>query len=210
MKTLAIEASGSSGGVAVVGGDGGVLFAETFTTSRRGSGELFTVLDAAIGQCGAPDRVAAGTGPGTYNGIRTAIAAAAGLSLACGCGVVGVSSWLALRTDALEYAVAGDARGGVFSWAVVRARCFTEEPALLQPEELRRKIAACGPTPVFSVNLPEEFGTFELAECCPIELARLGVRTRPGETLPEPLYLKPPHITPAGKQKSAREGTTRR
>jgi len=58
-----------------------------------------------------PDRIVVGTGPGSFAGIRSALAFAQGYALGSGCEVLGLPSACALA-DGGRVAVVGDARRG--------------------------------------------------------------------------------------------------
>lgn len=62
-----------------------------------------------------------GLGPGSYSGVRQAVAAASGLAMATGARLGGFASPLALRTDAGNYHAVGDARRGAFYHTAVRS-----------------------------------------------------------------------------------------
>lgn len=60
------------------------------------------------------DRIVVGTGPGSFAGIRSALAFAQGYALGTGCGVFGLPSPCALVEGEGPLAVVGDARQGKF------------------------------------------------------------------------------------------------
>ena len=59
-------------------------------------------------------RIVVGTGPGSFAGIRSALAFAQGYALATGCEVRGLPSACSLAEDGEKLAVVGDARQGKF------------------------------------------------------------------------------------------------
>ena len=83
MTILAIDTSTSRGSVALLV-DGELRLDETFTADRSHSASLFAVLERARGLVPTIDVVAVGLGPGSYAGVRIAIAAAMGLELGLG------------------------------------------------------------------------------------------------------------------------------
>lgn len=93
MNLLALECSSSRRSVALWR-DGSVL-AETFQSAGRDT-RLLGMVEEVLGLAALPretvDVVAVGLGPGSYTGIRAAIAVAQGWALATGCRLAGVSS----------------------------------------------------------------------------------------------------------------------
>lgn len=190
MRVLAFDCSTSTGSVAVVE-DGAVCFAEAFDAPRGRGGAFFETLDRAV-KSGRPDRIVVGIGPGSYNGLRTAITAAEGLAFATGSERVGVLSVRALPCDAPEYVAVADARGGTFSWARISNRTLVGEVELIPAGELHRRLAAES-APVFSpVFLADGIS---IATPDAVILAGLGGSEPPARGLLEPFYLKPVHIT---------------
>ncbi|MGC1481201.1 MAG: hypothetical protein WA771_11895, partial [Chthoniobacterales bacterium] len=111
MRIVAFDCSTALGSV-VATVDGRVEFRVDFDSPRGRGGRFFPELERAMKAVGHPDRVAVGIGPGSYNGLRTTVAAAAGLRLATGAGLVGVLSVRCLAVEAREYFAVGDARAG--------------------------------------------------------------------------------------------------
>lgn len=109
---------------------------------------------------GAIDRIAVGTGPGTFTGLRIGVATARALARATGIELVGIST-----LHALALAAAGEARPGERAVAAVidarRGELFTAAwgiedvaapdgepllaPAALAPDELVARVRGLGP-----------------------------------------------------------------
>ena len=129
---LSLDASTTRGSVALVSDH--ELSREIFIDSPRGrGGALFSALEKIIGEAADIERVIVGVGPGSYNGIRSAIAVAWGIATARGIPLVGISSLLGL--DEGSYCAIGDARRGQYYFArvsdgrfVVGAGIVTENP----------------------------------------------------------------------------------
>jgi len=186
MSVLAIECSCQQGSVAIL--QGGALVEQWKFESPRGRGTgLFTHLESALGKCGQPGLVVVGTGPGSYNGLRTSIAAAWGIARARGSRIAGVPSLLGY--DAPEYFVAGDARANQWFLAHVANGKFLSPPTLYSPQEARGLLKPG--IPVFATSGLEDLPEAIVAPPC---AGILGVRDF-AEGLPVPAYLKPPHIT---------------
>jgi tRNA threonylcarbamoyladenosine biosynthesis protein TsaB len=193
---LALDSSGLVASVALH--DGERCRREITVEAPRGrGGALFSALAELL--AGAPplERVVTGTGPGSYNGIRAAIAAGWGVAFARQVPLVGVCSLEGLGDG--TFCAAGDARRGQFYFAEIVDGILTAEPVLLGHSELVTRVAgrpvlAPGPLPF----LPD----VRLVHPQAARLAWVG-RSRPvGPGLPEPIYLKPPFITEARSETS--------
>lgn len=194
MKVLAFDCSAAQGSVAVVE-NGTPLFAETFPIPRGRGSAFFAALDRAVEATGRADRIAVGVGPGSYNGLRTAIAAAEGLHLAWGASRVGVVSTRALPVNPEDFFALGDARGGTFWLGRITGRLVTEQFALLPKDAVRARLGGRPEIPVVATTPLTEFP--DAAVCSPDAgiLAQLAVFETPAGGAVEPFYLKPAHIT---------------
>ena len=198
--TLAIETSTTRGSVAVTG-DGRALFFERFAADRTLGSTLFPCLQRAEKIAPRYDQIAVGLGPGSYSGVRIAIAAAIGLELAANSRLLGIPSILALETDAQKYLSIGDARRSSFYFAEIDNGECASGPMLLDAPQLKAAIAAHPGLPLFA-SAPIE-GMPNLGICFPAadRLARLAEQDRgiiARDNL-EPIYLRDPHITVARK-----------
>lgn len=186
MSSLAIECSSQSGSVALL--ECGVVVGSWEFVSPRGRGaELFSRLEYALRAARDLDLVVVGTGPGRYNGLRTAIAAGWGIARARGSRLAGVSSLLGYREA--DYFVAGDARAGQWFMARVSSGKFLIPPALYAPHDARRLLEPG--VPVFA---PAPLDGLPEAVFAAPSAAVLAARDF-AEGHPAPDYLKPPHIT---------------
>ena len=106
---LALDTSTEWASVAVYDGTA-VLAEETWHAQRRHAEELFPTIERILSHARTPmsptapggtgdapggtriDKVAVATGPGSFTGLRVAIAAAQGLARGCGAALVGVST----------------------------------------------------------------------------------------------------------------------
>ncbi len=197
MKVLALELSSSLGSVAFLD-ETGAGQAQVFPADRKDSGSFYENLQAIYRNCGAPEVIVVGLGPGSYAGTRIAIATALGLQAASGARLVGLPSVCAYEPD--EYVVVGDARRNSFFFAhVVRGRCV-EGPTLATEEELRAKLSSWPHRPIFAPQPLPQFAKISVAHPSARQLAELALQAEfdPGQTL-EPIYLREPYITTAKK-----------
>jgi tRNA threonylcarbamoyladenosine biosynthesis protein TsaB len=188
---LSLDASTTHGSVALVSGQR--VIREIFVDVPRGrGGALFSALESLLGETGGDiKRVIVGIGPGSYNGIRSAIAVAWGISTARGIPLVGISSLLGL--DEGSYCAVGDARRGQYYLARVSSGWFVEEPNLLQKSQL---VAALQQTSGLPIVAPEPIEFLQgviVRTPSAARLARLAADWEPN--FPQPLYLKAAHIS---------------
>src|SRR6266404_6567160 len=139
MKILALELSSGQGSIAWLEGERDP-FAVSFSNDRKHSGLFFENLQFCSQRFGAPDQIIVGLGPGSYAGVRIAIAAAVGLRAATKAQVTGIPSICALDVDSADYCVIGDARRQSFFFARVEDGQLAEGPILESSAELEARI----------------------------------------------------------------------
>jgi tRNA threonylcarbamoyladenosine biosynthesis protein TsaB len=192
MITLALETSTPRGVVAVFSGDD-LIFEENFTADRSHSSELFAVIERGLKGVGRPGQIIIGLGPGSYAGVRIAIAGGIGLAVATGAEMIGVPSILALADG--EYWVAGDARRGGWWLARVRDGELAFGPEVMERADFERKLSEWA-GPVYSsekLDVPGLETRFpEIVRIGRLGLAGRGIWARGAL---EPIYLREPHIT---------------
>jgi tRNA threonylcarbamoyladenosine biosynthesis protein TsaB len=198
MKILALELSSGQGSIAWLE-DGREPFARTFANDRKHSGLFFENLQRSIGEFGAPDVIVVGLGPGSYAGVRIAIATAVGLRAASAAKLIGIASIRGMEPAAREYCVIGDARRASFFFGQVYDGRLIEGPSLHSLVELERKISE-SIVPVYASELLPQFPKAALAYPSAGKLAELardkGDEIAETQSL-EPIYLREPHITVA-------------
>jgi len=214
MKILALELSSARGSIALLdpdrlckldglkpsgssGNQGGVYSCE-WPNDRKNSGPFFEHLREVRKQCGKPDTIVVGLGPGSYAGTRIAIATAIGLQAASKARLIGYPSICAIECDAPEYCVIGDARRNSFFYARICERNLAEGPTLMSEAELRKKLAKLDKKmSIFTTEKLPQFEPAELRYPAAKMLAQLATdrkRKFPEPPL-EPIYLREPHIT---------------
>jgi len=184
MRILTIECSSSVGSVSLTENDHPIIV-KSFENPRGRGALLFTVLEEVLADSSTFDLVLVGTGPGSYNALRSSIAAAWGIAKARKIQVQGLCS--VLGYDAPEYFVVGDARSNQCFFAHVLEGCLTNPIELLSPEIASTRLISG--IPVFSTGAP--LLDAEILHPNAALLARYAAQSG----LAEPVYLKPPHIT---------------
>jgi tRNA threonylcarbamoyladenosine biosynthesis protein TsaB len=200
---LALETSTRDASLAVRNPATGALVHESvFTTERAHNAVIFgpveTIVKAYREQLTG---IVVGLGPGSYGGVRVAIAVANGLSIAMGLPLAGRSSLEAWDAESDSYLVVGDARRGTIFVAEVTDRKLQGEPALIDAAEVEnylaplraRGLALHTPDPKVTTILPDARLSFPSAA----RLAGLfGDADFGSETvILEPHYLRAPFIT---------------
>lgn len=212
--TLVLETSAPKASLLLAGPDG-VRAEHEFCSDRSHNAVLFGPLGEVLREIPAGEigLVLVGSGPGSYSGTRVGIAAAQGVALAAGCPVVAVPSILAAPSAAEGVAcrVVGDARRGSFWISLVKDSGVALAPELTDEDGLRRFFAEAGDEPVVTFEAGAKNGfPADLTIARETPVARLlweawrkadaSERERWASEAPQPLYLRPPHITEAKKK----------
>lgn len=110
MRRLAIETSGAACSIALI--EAGAIVAERHERVGRGHAERLIPWIAQLPGGGRADEIIVGCGPGSFTGVRIAIAAARGLGLGWGAPVRGVNSLALLAAGRPEEALTVAVEGG--------------------------------------------------------------------------------------------------
>lgn len=193
MKVLALELSSPVGSVAFCDEEGGRDL-RAFPADRKDSGFFYENLSAIYQQFAAPDLIVVGLGPGSYAGVRIAIATALGLKAASGASLLGLPSICAV--DRAEYLFVGDARRNSFFFAHVRdGRCL-EGPTLASADQIESRTKEVPQLPVIATQALSPFREAIVEDPSALRLAELALAHGEGAEMPlEPIYLREPHIT---------------
>ena len=196
MRILALELSSGQGSIAWLENER-EPFVRVFANNRRHSGLFFENLQLCSREFGAPDAIVVGLGPGSYAGVRIAIAAALGLRTASATKLLGIASICGMDTSARDYCVIGDARRASFFFGRVMDGRLIEGPSLHSGVELEMKIMKSS-GPLYASELLPQFPTATLAYPSAGKLAVLArnqiCEIADTQSL-EPIYLREPHIT---------------
>lgn len=221
MRLCAIDSSTALGSVALYDND--LLVGERAERVSNAHGEsLLPMVDAAFAEVGwrpkDVDRWCVGIGPGSFTGVRIAVATVKGVVLATGAPLVGVRSLEAMT--ALARAEDPRARGASLvlpAIAAIRGELYVEvegagEPVCLSPEVIGPWLSSIAPERLGAIALVGEASTkisldppaaicvslvdgpFALPHARGIALVgRSREATDPGDL--EPVYVRPPEIT---------------
>jgi tRNA threonylcarbamoyl adenosine modification protein YeaZ len=203
---LSIESSTPRASLALLR-DSKVIYEGGFESDRNHNSMLFVPLQRAVAALGVEklDAVVIGTGPGSYSGTRVGIAAGQGVAMVHGCPAVGLSSLLAAGIT--QGTAIGDARRGCAWWADIRSGELPE-PELVPNAGLLGKLGGSGELFSFEevgkLGLPEStLVSSQGPDAVRLGLAWLGLSEGLQEQLraeiPQPAYLRPPHVTMAKK-----------
>lgn len=202
MNLLAIETSVPAATLCLHQGARGLTVRRSWTAERNHDAWLFPALQEAMDTLGEEtlDAILIGAGPGSYGGVRVALAAGVGIATVTGAQLIALGSWEQLAEG--EACIVSDARRG--GWTVRRPDGTIE---VLAPEELQA-LASAG-TPLLSV---EAAGALDKLGIAPAAEALVPTaeglvqtwlsmteeeRTAAAAKPTEPIYVRPPHITAA-------------
>src|SRR5712691_3647470 len=196
MKILALELSTARGSLAWLE-ENDIALAREWPNDRKNSGAFFENLELVSKKFGSPDKIIVGLGPGSYAGTRIAISAAIGLQAAFDVQLIGLPSICAIKCEANEYCVIGDARRQSFFFARVCANDLSEGPILLTETELLSRLDKLETKmSIFSSDKLTPFERIQVRYPSADLLARLARNGRTFSLPPlEPMYLREPHIT---------------
>lgn len=200
---LALETSTPEGSIALLDpATGELLHSASYHSDRAHNTALFGPLDDILRKAPAPiSLLVVGTGPGSYGGVRSGIAAVLGLSLSLGCPALGLPSIVTLAPNAL---VVGDARRSSFFTAGIRNHQLVAFPQVHDEVSFRAVVQqATLPLltmdPTVPLGLPNVEVRLPSATC----LAQIAQRMADSQRTDsirqplEPLYVRPPFITRA-------------
>jgi len=195
---VAIDAASMELGVALADPEGDPVAADAWSSPQRQSAELLprilALLDAAGRDLSMISGVAVGTGPGSFTGLRVAMAIAKGLAVGLGRPIVGVPSlpaWLEAAPDA----VAALARAGARE-AYLLSR-GAEGPVVVEGERLDADLRNAAVVAADELALAFGLGAASRPRGAPV-IARHAARRLAADPagddvgLLEPIYLRQP------------------
>jgi tRNA threonylcarbamoyl adenosine modification protein YeaZ len=222
MNILAMDTSMGACSAAVLRADGDAarsLHAREALMARGHAEALMPMVAEVLAKAGIAarelDLIAATEGPGSFTGVRIAIAAARGLALATGAKLYGTDSLTVMARTALAtgllpnrpYAVAVDARRGMIYLGLYdQTGARREGPLLISPDDAaslvpRDLTLAVGSGALLLAEASAAHGRrleCALSELQPsaAQLAEIALEARKTVPILRPLYLRPPDARP--------------
>ena len=202
MNILAIECSQPRASLCL-SSDAEMRCEAGWTAERNHDLFLFPALQQALDALGSEtlDYVLVGAGPGSYGGVRVALAAGVGIATVSGAALVAVESWAQLAEDGA--CVVADARRG--GWTVRKPDGSIE---VLTPEELQALAY-----PIYSTEASGKLAHLNLENLqkealCPTAQGLVATwlsmsceeQASAAAKPAEPIYVRPPHITAATRK----------
>lgn len=216
MRLAAIDTSTVLGGIALFE-DGALVGQESRRVSNAHGESLLPMVSGLFERLGwSPGQVrrwGVGIGPGSFTGVRIAVATVKGIALATGAEVVGVTSLdaLALGLDADVIVSLVDAGKGEVFAQVRRGGQLVLAPSHVRLEDLGRRLAAIAGASATIIAAGEPAPALDLSAfgsratvvvSAPHDLphaaavGRMAMARAPDDTEAlEPLYVRPPDIT---------------
>jgi tRNA threonylcarbamoyladenosine biosynthesis protein TsaB len=173
------------------------VWGENFHAKRSLSGELAPRIAGGLKVLGGVDGIVVGLGPGSYAGVRIAIATAMGLQAVLGCQLLGIPSPVAMQPLGAHFVVAGDARRGTWYFTeVMDGHCVIGPELLDSFEAVSEKMAAAVVPLIMSEPAPAGWKPLISTPQASVlaHAAAVGRGIVQSGTL-EPLYLRDAHIT---------------
>jgi len=179
---LALDLSTAHGSIAVVRGDD-VLFRSSFQSERSHNAQVFSPLREALAAAGDElTGIVIGNGPGSYTGVRIAIAAAQGIALSRDVWCVGWSSLTAPDVAApASYNILGDARRQSFYLARVEDGRLLPDLDIVSAEVARERVADGETWYTFDAKPPLDLTTLNAARPDAAKLAQIVQSLHPDE-----------------------------
>lgn len=212
MNILVIETSAPQASLCLSNGND-LLFSTCWESERNHDAHLFPALRHALSCLHGrrTDIILVGAGPGSYGGVRVALAAAEGIALVHGARVGALCSWLGLPLPQGPCTVVSDARRNGWTAAAFLDGAAQGSFDVLSAEELLKRLRSnSGPTLstekedcLRQRGIPVDYpGLHATAEGLLRAWLRLGEANRESIlALPAaPIYVRPPHITQAKRK----------
>lgn len=187
-----------------------LLCLEEWEAERNHSSVIFETVRKVLA---ALDRrrlkeIVVGSGPGSYGGIRVALAVADGLSLVHGSRVAAFCSWNGLDIHGERACVMSDARRGGWAWGRMMNGLMEDTPEVLPAEQVQLRLEEClkNGVPVYSTETGAALAAKGMDGVIPV-FPRADALGRAWQALAaerreellgrsaEPLYVRAPHIT---------------
>jgi tRNA threonylcarbamoyladenosine biosynthesis protein TsaB len=223
MRVLAFDCAGAQCAAAILA-DGRLLAARRIEAARGHAQLLVPMLVDLLAEAGLGfadiDRFAATTGPGSFTGIRVALATAHGLALGTGKPIIGIGVFDAIAAGAAETGIGtqrllvaiDSRRAELFLQLFDSAGNALGDPAMLAPDAVADwavadwavtdragagSLSLAGDAAhLVAPHLGQPVDPRWIVQADPAIVARLAA-DRPAGAAPSPFYLRPPDAAPA-------------
>ncbi len=204
MNIIAIETSTPTASLCLLK-NGVVCYSTEWTAERNHDAHLFPALQEALSLLApqSPALILVGAGPGSYGGVRVALAAAVGIATVKSCPVVSICSWFGLAPNGSG--IISDAKRG--GWTLMRP---SGEICVLTTEQLTDELKdGLTVATVETAELMQQKG-ITVTESALKPTAQNLIKTwlswdaatqeKLINTPAEPIYVRAPHITKAKRK----------
>lgn len=203
MNLLAIECSCNPASLCLCTEEEGVCTRAEWSAERNHDAYLFPALQQALDTLGERPlhTILVGAGPGSYGGVRVALAAGVGIALVRGAQLVALDSWAHLSQGKLS--IISDARRGGWTLRHPDGRIEVLSTAQLTAwAEPLATVEAPGVVAAKTGVHPQQEGLHPTAEGLVAQWLHMSAEERAAAAAkaPEPIYVRPPHITDAQRK----------
>ncbi len=206
MNILAIECSLLPSSLCLIAHEGATQYQHQWSTQRNHDAELFPALQHCMQLLGdtALDLIIVGAGPGSYGGVRVALAAADGIAIVRGSQVVALDSWAQLSESETRFILSDARRGG---WTLRHPQGSIEVVTLEQIKQLQSEGAQLASVEDEDILLKSDLHIAEHSlrpTAAGLIESWHALSTEQQGTLlatpPAPIYVRQPHITKAKRK----------
>lgn len=194
MNILALECSTSHASLCLAGE---ASYSAAWEAGRNHDEHLFPALKEAL-SLASPEVILVGSGPGSYGGVRVALAAATGVALVSGARVIALCSWEHMAEG--KACILSDAKRG--GWALRRPDGRIEVAdtptvqQMLQAGELIWSVESAATLARAGLTLPRTDMVPTAQDLVSTWLSLSSEEQEARASAPaEPIYVRPPHIT---------------
>ncbi len=206
MNILALECSQLPSSLCLSLTDSEAHLEHQWSTERNHDAELFPALERCMVELGDAtlDLIIVGAGPGSYGGVRVALATAEGIAMVKSCPIVALDSWIQLSEAESRWLISDARRGG---WTLRHPQGKIEVVSLDDILELQQSS-----TPLASLETQQHLSQKGLSlELCELTPTAAGLieswhsltaeqQHKLLNTPPAPIYVRQPHITQAKRK----------
>ncbi len=206
MNILAIECSLTPSSLCLMNDEGALLYHHEWYVDRNHDAELFPALEQCLAiLADRPlDLILVGSGPGSYGGVRVALAAAEGISLVRASKIAAIDSWAQLAVGGRDWIISDAKRGG---WTLRHPGGLIEVSTIEAINALLAQGERIGSVESAELLTKNDLSEVEAALAPSAQgLVETWLHMTPEaqqlllDTPPAPIYVRQPHITKAKRK----------